>query len=78
MRQAFEVTWAWVRVQFFRFWTALAVLGTYGYLWIDRPGTSAGGREASMPLSKAAAHSFPIRGEIELNRRLAISGFGSK
>ena len=37
MRQAFEVTWAWVRVQFFRFWTALAVLGTYGYLWIDRP-----------------------------------------
>jgi DNA invertase Pin-like site-specific DNA recombinase len=37
MRQAFEVTWAWLRVQFFRFWTALAVLGTYGYLWIDRP-----------------------------------------
>jgi hypothetical protein len=37
MRQIFEVTWAWVRVQFFRFWTALAVLGTYGYLWIDRP-----------------------------------------
>ena len=37
MRQAFEATWAWVRVQFFRFWTALAVLGTYGYLWIDRP-----------------------------------------
>jgi hypothetical protein len=37
MRQVFEAIWAWVRVQFFRFWTALAVLGTYGYLWIDRP-----------------------------------------
>ena len=37
MRQVFKVTWAWVRVQFFRFWTALAVLGTYGYLWSDRP-----------------------------------------
>ena len=37
MRQVFKVTWAWVRVQFFRFWTALAVLGTYGYLWIYRP-----------------------------------------
>ena len=78
MRQVFEVTWAWVRVQFFRFWTALAVLGTYGYLWIDRPEYLSWWREASMPSSKAAAHSFPIRGEIELNRRLAISGFGSK
>ena len=37
MRQAFEVTWAWLRVQFFRFWTALVVLGTCGYLWLDKP-----------------------------------------
>jgi ABC-type multidrug transport system permease subunit len=25
--------WTWMRVQFFRFWTALVVLGAYGYFF---------------------------------------------
>jgi hypothetical protein len=29
--------WAWMRVQFFRFWTALVVLGAYGYFWLNMP-----------------------------------------
>ena len=29
--------WIWLRVQFFRLWTALLVLGAYGYLWINDP-----------------------------------------
>ena len=29
--------WAWMRVQFFRFWTALVVLGAYGYFWLNTP-----------------------------------------
>lgn len=29
--------WAWARVQLFRLWTALAVLGSFGYLWVNRP-----------------------------------------
>jgi hypothetical protein len=37
MRRVLEATWAWLRVQFFRFWTALVVLGTCGYLWINKP-----------------------------------------
>jgi hypothetical protein len=37
MRQVLEATWAWLRIQLFRFWTALAVLGTYVYLWINKP-----------------------------------------
>jgi hypothetical protein len=37
MRQALESIWAWFRVQFFRFWTAAVVLGTYGYLWLNKP-----------------------------------------
>jgi hypothetical protein len=37
MRQGLEATWAWLRVQFFRFWTALVVLVTYGYLWLNKP-----------------------------------------
>ncbi|MGE0226384.1 MAG: hypothetical protein AB7F35_17260 [Acetobacteraceae bacterium] len=35
--EAVRGAWAWVRIQFFRFWTALAVLGTFGYLWVHRP-----------------------------------------
>ena len=37
MRQSLEAIWAWLRVQFFRFWTAAVVLGTYGYLWLNKP-----------------------------------------
>jgi hypothetical protein len=37
MRQALAAIWAWLRVQLFRFWTALAVLGTCGYLWLYKP-----------------------------------------
>ena len=29
--------WTWIRVQFFRFWTALVVLGAYGYFWLNTP-----------------------------------------
>ncbi|HUC64793.1 MAG TPA: hypothetical protein VMA53_05165 [Stellaceae bacterium] len=29
--------WIWLRVQFFRLWTALLVLGAYGYLWVNEP-----------------------------------------
>jgi hypothetical protein len=29
--------WRWLRVHFFRFWTALAVLGAFAYLWVNRP-----------------------------------------
>jgi hypothetical protein len=29
--------WTWMRVQFFRFWTALVVLGAYGYFWLNTP-----------------------------------------
>jgi hypothetical protein len=29
--------WTWTRVQFFRFWTALVVLGAYGYFWLNTP-----------------------------------------
>jgi hypothetical protein len=29
--------WTWIRVQFFRFWTALIVLGAYGYFWANTP-----------------------------------------
>jgi hypothetical protein len=27
----------WLKAQFFRLWTALAVLGGYGYLWLHQP-----------------------------------------
>jgi len=37
MSQALSAIWAWLRVQFFRLWTALAVLGTYIYLWFYKP-----------------------------------------
>ena len=37
MSQAFSASWAWLRVQFFRFWTAVAVLGASAYLWLYRP-----------------------------------------
>ena len=37
MKQSFMVLWKWVRVQFFRLWTALLVLGVYGFLWLDKP-----------------------------------------
>jgi len=29
--------WIWSRVQFFRLWTALAVLSAYAYLWVNDP-----------------------------------------
>ena len=29
--------WIWLRVQFFRLWTALLVLVAYGYFWVNRP-----------------------------------------
>ena len=29
--------WLWVRVQFFRIWTAVVVLSAYGYFWWNRP-----------------------------------------
>ena len=29
--------WTWMRVQFFQFWTALVVLGAYGYFWLNTP-----------------------------------------
>ena len=29
--------WMWFRIQFFRFWTALAVLAAYGYFWVNNP-----------------------------------------
>ena len=37
MRQTLSATWAWLRVQFFRLWTAMAVLGAYVYLWFYKP-----------------------------------------
>ena len=29
--------WTWARVHLFRLWTALAVLGGFGYLWVNHP-----------------------------------------
>jgi hypothetical protein len=29
--------WRWARVHLFRIWTALLVLATYGYLWVNDP-----------------------------------------
>jgi hypothetical protein len=29
--------WTWMRVQFFRLWTALVMLGAYGYFWLNNP-----------------------------------------
>lgn len=29
--------WTWLRVQFFRLWTALLVLAAYFYLWVNAP-----------------------------------------
>ena len=37
MRQALAAIWVWLRVQLFRFWTALTVLGTCGYFWLYKP-----------------------------------------
>jgi hypothetical protein len=37
MKQSFTVLWNWLRVQFFRLWTALFVLGAFGYLWVNKP-----------------------------------------
>ena len=34
---SFSKVWLWIRVQVFRFWTAVAVLGAYGYLWVNNP-----------------------------------------
>jgi hypothetical protein len=36
MERAFSVG-AWLRVHFFRFWTALAVLAGSAYLWLHKP-----------------------------------------
>lgn len=37
MQQSLRGIWSWVRVQFFRLWTATLVLGSYGYLWWNKP-----------------------------------------
>jgi hypothetical protein len=37
MRQALAASWAWSRVQLFRLWTALTVVGACGYLWLYEP-----------------------------------------
>ena len=37
MRQLPAAGWAWLRVQFFRLWTALMVLVAFGYLWLYKP-----------------------------------------
>jgi hypothetical protein len=37
MRQSVAGAWSWARVYFFRLWTALAVLGAFGYLWLNGP-----------------------------------------
>jgi hypothetical protein len=37
MTQPLSAVWAWLRVQFFRLWTALAILGAYVYLWFYKP-----------------------------------------
>jgi hypothetical protein len=37
MRHGLTGLWLWLRVQLFRLWTALLVLGAYGYLWINDP-----------------------------------------
>jgi len=37
MGQAFSAGLAWLRVHFFRFWTALAVLAASAYLWLNKP-----------------------------------------
>ena len=37
MKQALLASSAWLRVQFFRLWTALAVLSASAYLWLHKP-----------------------------------------
>jgi hypothetical protein len=37
MSQTLSAILVWLRVQFFRLWTALAVLGTSIYLWFYKP-----------------------------------------
>jgi hypothetical protein len=37
MKQILAGGWAWLRVQLFRLWTALTILGAFGYLWLYRP-----------------------------------------
>jgi hypothetical protein len=42
--------WTWMRVQFFRFWTAWSCSELTGIFGSTRPSTSLGGRERSTPL----------------------------
>jgi hypothetical protein len=37
MRQSFVNARRWAGVHFFRFWTALAVAGSFGYFWVNKP-----------------------------------------
>src|SRR5690349_666691 len=37
MGQSLSAGLAWLRVHFFRFWTALAVLAGSAYLWLNKP-----------------------------------------
>jgi hypothetical protein len=37
MRQILAASWVWLRVQLFRLWTALIVVGAGGYLWLNKP-----------------------------------------
>jgi hypothetical protein len=78
MRQGLEATWAWLRVQFFRFWTALVVLGTYGYLWLNKPEYLSWWKRSVDSLIETSSGQLPYPWGTRLNRLLAISGFGSK
>ena len=78
MRQVFEVTWAWVRVQFFRFWTALAVLGTYGYLWIDRPEYLSWWKRSVDALIESGSAQLPYPWGDRIESTIGNFGIGSK
>jgi hypothetical protein len=37
MKPSFAGARRWAGVHLFRLWTALAVVGSYGYLWVNKP-----------------------------------------
>ncbi len=61
--------WTWMRVQFFRFWTALVVLGAYGYFWLNMP---------EYLTWKRVAICSHILGGTESSRQPVTSGSGCK
>jgi hypothetical protein len=70
--------WTWMRVQFFRFWTALVVLGAYTYFWLNTPEYLTWWKRTVNTLIEKGCDMSHILGGTESSRQSVTSGSGCK